>query len=173
MFCQIDFLNVCRCVCAGPLSLTNPYLRPFPSCSCAWFSPFLLCFPNGRRSDGVAFDAKGKQCVFLEFTCPMVSVTSSDEGDWAERKELEKNERYVMHLYFIKYLSSLNGRPWNCSQANFTVGGRGSLKRSQFKDRLCLLRVTESKAIDKIRALTVSIVAHYPQAFLRLYSAQP
>jgi len=110
----------------------------------------------GQRLDGVAFDAKGKQCVFLEFTRPMDLVTSSDEGDWAERKELEKNERYGMHLYFINDLSALNGRPWNCSQANFTVGARGSLKRTQFQDRLCLLRVTNSKARDKIPALAVS-----------------
>jgi len=41
-----------------------------------------------QRPDGVAFDAKNKQYVFLEFTRPMDSVTSSDEGDWAERKEL-------------------------------------------------------------------------------------
>jgi len=54
----------------------------------------------GQRPDGVAFDAKNKHCVFLEFTRPMDSVTSSDEGDWAETKELEKNERYRMHIYF-------------------------------------------------------------------------
>ena len=65
----------------------------------------------GRRPNVVAFDAKGKQCVFLEFIRPMNSVTSSDEGDWAEKKELEKNERYGMHLYFINYFSALNGRP--------------------------------------------------------------
>jgi len=35
-------------------------------------------------------------------------VTSSDEGDWAERKELEKNDRYCMHLYFINYLSAFS-----------------------------------------------------------------
>jgi len=51
----------------------------------------------------------------------MDSVTSSDEGDCAERKELEKNERYGMHIYFINYLSALNGRPWNSTQANFTA----------------------------------------------------
>jgi hypothetical protein len=39
----------------------------------------------------------------------MDSVTSSDEGDWAERKELEKNEKYGMHLYFIDYLGALGG----------------------------------------------------------------
>jgi len=81
----------------------------------------------------------------------MDSVTSSDEGDWAEGTELEKNERYGMRLYLINYLGALNGRPWNCSQASFTVGARGSLKRTQFKDILCLLGVTDSKA-----ALTLS-----------------
>jgi len=102
----------------------------------------------GRRPDRVAFDAKGQQCVFLEFTRPMDLVTSSDEGDWPERKELEKNERYGMHLYIINHLSALSGR----SQANFTVGARGSLKKIQFQDRLRLLGVTDSraKARDKI-----------------------
>jgi len=86
----------------------------------------------------------------------MDSVTSSDEGDWAERKELEKNEKFRMHLYFINHLSALHGRLWNCSQANFTVRARDSLKRTQFQDRLCLLEVTISKARDRIRALTAS-----------------
>ena len=97
-----------------------------------------------RRPDGVAFDAKSKHCVFLEFTRPMDSVTSLDEGDWAEIKELEKNERYGMHIYFINYLSALHGRPWNCTHANFTVGALGFLKKTQFKDRLCVLGVTNS-----------------------------
>jgi hypothetical protein len=83
-------------------------------------------------------------------------VTFSEEGDLAEIKELEKNERYGMHIYFINYLSALHGRPWNCTQANFTVGARGSLKQTQFQDRLCLLGVTNSKARDKIRVVTVS-----------------
>jgi len=104
-----------------------------------------------QRPDGVAFDDKNKHCVFLELTCPMDLVTSSQEGDWAERKELEKNARYGMHIYFINYLSALHGRPWNCTQANFTVGARGSLKQTQFQDRLRLLGVTNSKARDKIQ----------------------
>jgi len=33
------------------------------------------------RPDGVAFDDKNKHCVFLEFTRPMDSETSSPEGD--------------------------------------------------------------------------------------------
>jgi len=85
----------------------------------------------------------------------MNSVTSS-EGDWAEMKELEKNERYGMHIYFMNHLSALHGRPWNCTQANFTVGARGTLKQNQFQDRLRHLGVTNSKARNKIRVLTVS-----------------
>jgi len=61
---------------------------------------------QGRRQDGVAFDAKGKQCVFLEFTRSMDSVSSSDKGNWAERKELEKNKMYTLNRYLINYLSA-------------------------------------------------------------------
>jgi len=103
-----------------------------------------------RKLDGVAFDDKNKHCVFLEFTRPMDSLTSSPEGDWAERKELEKNARYGMHIYFINHLSTLHGRPWNSTPANFTVGARGSLKQTQFQDRLRLLGVPNSKARGKI-----------------------
>jgi len=123
----------------------------------------------GRRPDGVAFDAKGKQCVLLEFTRPMDSVTSSDEEDWAERKELEKNERNGMHIYFINYLGTLHGRPWNCTQASFTVGARGSLQKTRFQDRLCLLEVTNSKTRDKIRVLTVSKTLALSNIVLKLF----
>jgi len=108
------------------------------------------------RPDGVAFDDKNKHCVLLEFTRPMDSVSSSPEGDWAERKELEKNARYGMHIYCINHLSALHGRPWNSTQADFTAGARGSLEQTQFQDRLRLLGVANSKARGKIRALTVS-----------------
>ena len=47
------------------------------------------------RPDGVAFNAKDKERDFLEFTRPMDCVTSSDEGDRAERKESEKDTRYL------------------------------------------------------------------------------
>jgi len=94
---------------------------------------------------------------------------SEEEGDWAEIKELEKNERYGIHIYFINYLSALHGRPWNCTQANFTVGARGSLKKTQFQDRLCLLGVTNSKARDKTRVLTVSKTPALSDIILKLF----
>jgi len=96
----------------------------------------------------------------------MDSVTSSQEGDWVEKKELEKNVRYGMHIYFINHLSALHGRPWNCTQANFTVGARGSLKLTQFQDRLRLLVVTTSKARDKI---TVSKTLALSDIILKLF----
>ena len=79
----------------------------------------------------------------LEFTRLMDLVSSSGEGDrdLAERKELEKNERYGLHRYFINHLSAFKGRPWNCSQINFTVGARRSLRKIQFHERLHLLGV--------------------------------
>ena len=70
-----------------------------------------------------------------------------------------------MHLCFINYLSAFNGRPWNCSQANFTV----ALKRTQFQDRLCLLGVMNFKARDKIRALTVSKTLALSDIILKLF----
>jgi len=115
-----------------------------------------ITFFYSLRPDGVAFDDKNKHCVLLEFIRPMDSVSSSPEGDWVERKDFEKNARYGMHIYFINHLSALHGRPWNCTQANFIAGARGSLKQTQFQDRLRLLGVTNSKATEKIRALTVS-----------------
>jgi len=78
----------------------------------------------------------------------MDSVSFSDEGDWAERKELQKNEKYSLHRYVINYLSAVKRKPWNCSQINFTVGARDSLKVIQFQERFHLLGVTNSKAID-------------------------
>ena len=55
------------------------------------------------RPDGVAFNAKDKECIFLEFTRPMDSVISSDEGDWSELKKSEKDARYAHHGYLIIY----------------------------------------------------------------------
>jgi len=74
-----------------------------------------------------------------------------------------------MHIYFINYLSALHGRPWNCTQANFTVGARGSLKQTQFQDRLRLFGVTNSKARDKIRVLTVSKKIALSDIILKLF----
>ena len=67
------------------------------------------------------------------------------------------------------HLSALHGRPWNCTQSNFTAGARGSLKQTQFQDRLHLLGVTNPKAREKIRALTVSKTLALSDIILKLF----
>jgi len=88
------------------------------------------------RPDGAAFDDKNKHCVLLEFTRPMDSVSSSPEGDWAERKELEKNARYGMHIYFINHLSALHGRPSAFGVKN--PKGRGKIRALTVSKTLAL-----------------------------------
>jgi len=41
--------------------------------------------------------------------------------DWAQDKDLEKNERYSRHLEFIWWLSKSTGLKWSTAQYNFTV----------------------------------------------------
>jgi len=74
-----------------------------------------------------------------------------------------------MHIYFINHLSAFHGRPWNCTQSNFTAGARGSLKQTHFQDRLRLLGVTNSKAREKIPALTVSKTLALSDIILKLF----
>ena len=99
----------------------------------------------------------------------MDSKSPLEEGDWAERKELEKNPRYGLHLYFIHHLSALQGNTWKCSHINFTVGARGSLKKEQFQDRLQSLGVTNAKAKETTRALTVSKALVLSDIILKLF----
>ena len=63
------------------------------------------------RPDGVAFKDKNKHCVLLDFTRPMDSVSSSPKGDWAERKELEKNANPSSLLGSPKTKNC--GTPWH------------------------------------------------------------
>jgi len=81
--------------------------------------------------------------VFLEFTRPMDSQKSSPEDleDWAEKRNIAKNLRYENHRSFLeKYSDCKLGRlRWTCTQANFTVGVRGSIKSEDFNSRLASL----------------------------------
>ena len=63
----------------------------------------------------------------------MDSIDFSDDGDWVERKEAEKDERYALQRYFTNLMSAQKGKGWDCTQINFTVGARGSLKHSSSK----------------------------------------
>jgi len=121
------------------------------------------------RPDGVAFNEMEKKCILLEFTRPMDSKDSLDEGDWADIKEAEKNARYALVRYFINWMSTRRGRVWDCTQINFTVGARGSIKQNQFQDRLTQLGVTCSKARENIRKLTVAKTLALSDIILKLF----
>jgi len=99
----------------------------------------------------------------------MDSIDSSDDGDWAESKEAEKNARYALVRYFINLMSARRGRGWDCAQINFTVGARGSLKQNQFQDRLTQLGVTNSKARENIHKLTVAKTLALSDIILKLF----
>ena len=121
------------------------------------------------RPDGVAFNDKDKERVFLDFTRPMNSVISSEEGEWAEGTEAEKHARYAHHRYFINYLSARRCKQLKCTQINFNVGVRGSLKETQFDERLTLLGVSNSNARDNIRIFTVSMTLAFSDIILKLF----
>ena len=48
------------------------------------------------RPDEIAFNAEDRKCVFLEFTRPMDTLTSSldEPADWAEKKNIAKDLQY-------------------------------------------------------------------------------
>jgi len=128
-----------------------------------------------RRPDGVAFDAKSNHCVFLEFTLPMDSVTSSAEGDWAEIKELEKNKRYTMHIYFINYLSAFHGAILELNTSQLHSWSTWLPQEDP------IARQTPPSLSDEAQSRrqnpnahsvkNTSLVGHHPQAFPRLHLA--
>ena len=75
--------------------------------------------------------------------------------DWAEKKELEKNERYSSHLGFINHLSNREKSGWKAFQTIFTRGVRGSLHTNHFLTRLESLGVKNKNTREAIRNRTV------------------
>jgi len=76
--------------------------------------PEIRAIPKGKPA-GSPFNAKDNECVFLEFTRPMDFVTSSKEGNCAERKTAEKDARYAHHQYFINHMNVQRGRQLKCT----------------------------------------------------------
>ena len=97
--------------------------------------------------------------LFLEFTRPMDTRTGSLEepGDWAEEKDSLKNLRYENHRNFLEAYSrrKLGRLGWTCTQANFTVGARGSIKTKDFDTRLAGLGIPEKNVRRIIAVRTV------------------
>ena len=131
----------------------------------------------GRRPDEAAFDAMDKQCVFLEFTRLMDSVRSSDEGDWAERKELEKRMRDTECTFTLSIiLASSVGDPEIARKPTSRLE-HGALSRgSKSKTDSAFLGWQTPSQRQNMSAYSVknaSPIGHYPQAFSRLCSSQP
>ena len=125
------------------------------------------------RPDGIAFNAEGRECVFLEFKRPMDSWEDSPEepADWAEKRDIVKNPRYEHHRAFLKEYSDrkLRRLRWTCTQANFTVGVRRSIKSEDFDSRLAGLGVHEEKVREVIATCMVRKKLEIPDAMLRIF----
>jgi len=117
-----------------------------------------------RRPDGLAFDKEKKLFVFLEYTRAM-----DTNEDWAEKKELEKNERYSSHLGFINHLSNREKSGWKASQTNFTTGVWGSLRTNQFHMRLESLGVKNKNMREAIRNRTVQKTLSMSDMILKFF----
>ena len=125
------------------------------------------------RPDGIAFNAEDKICVFLEFTRPMDTRLGSPEepGDWAEEKDSVKNFRYENHRNFLETYSNrkLGRLGWSCTQANFTVGARGSIKTEDFDTRLAGLGIPDKSVRRAITVRTVRKTLELSDAMLSIF----
>ena len=126
------------------------------------------------RPDGIAFNAEDRICVFLEFTRPMDTRTgliAEEPGDWAEEKDSLKNLRYENHRSFLEdYSRRILGRlSWTCTQTNFTVGARGSIKTEDFDARLAGLGILDKKVRQVIVIRTVRKTLELSDAMLSIF----
>lgn len=107
--------------------------------------------------------------MFLEFTRPMDSQKSSPEdlADCAEKKDIAKNLRYENHRIFLEEYSDrkLGRLRWTCTQANYTVGVRGSIKSEDFDSGKSRVPVQEKKS----ERLLVRKTLELSDAMLRIF----
>lgn len=129
---------------------------------------FLAC-----RPDGIGFNVEDRDCRLLEFTRPMDAQQSTPEvpEDWAEKKDIAKDSRYENHRSFIEEYSSRKqgSLRWKCTQANFTVGVRGSIKTEDFNKRLEGLGIQGKKIRDEITTRTVRKTLEISDAMLTTF----
>jgi len=129
---------------------------------------FLAC-----RPDGIGFNVEDRDCRLLEFTRPMDAQQSTPEvpEDWAEKKDIAKDSRYKNHRSFIEEYSSRKqgSLRWKCTQANFTVGVRGSIKTEDFNKRLEGLGIQGKKIRDEITTRTVRKTLEISDAMLTTF----
>ena len=125
------------------------------------------------RPDGIAFNTEDRKCVFLEFTRPMDTREGSldEPADWAEEKDFAKDLRYKNHRsYLEEYRKHKLGRlRWSCTQANFRVELRGSIKTDDFDTRLAGLGIPEKKVRRVIAVRTVRKTLELSDVMLSIF----
>ena len=89
--------------------------------------------------------------------------------DWAEKKEQEKNDRYISLLGFMNHLNHREKSGWKESQTDFTTGVRGSLHTNQFFARLESLGVKNKKTREAIRNRTVQRTLSMSDMILKFF----
>ena len=74
--------------------------------------------------------------------------------DWAEKKDIAKDSRYENHRLFLEEYSSrkLGSLRWTCTQVNFTMGVRGSIKTEDFGSRLASLGKKSEMRLSSARS---------------------
>ena len=124
---------------------------------------FLAAWP-----EGVAFEMRGRICVFMEFTRPMNSPCDAPPK-WAEKKDTYKSGKYARQRNFIEHLSELRGMSWTCQQSNFSVGKRGSIRTADFDGRLKQLGVESGKDRDVILTNAIYKTLDLTDSLLKLF----
>ena len=92
-------------------------------------------------------------------------------ADWVKKKDIAKNLRYEHHRAFLEeYTERKLGRlRWTCTQANFTVCLRGSIKSEDFDSRLAGLGVNEKKIREVIATRTIRKTLKMSDAMLKIF----
>ena len=101
-------------------------------------------------------------------------ISSIDEPtDWTEEpdKDITKDLHYENHRIFLEEYSErkLGRLRWSCTQANFTVGVRGSIKTDDFDTRLAGLGIPEKKVRRAIAVRTVRKTLELLDAMLSIF----
>jgi len=118
--------------------------------------------------------------AFLEYTRSIDSRDGASEQpdwytgadwslDWAQDKDLEKHTRYARHFGDIRWASRKQGTTWITSQYIFTVGVRGSVIETAWKDRLTKLGVKNAKTRDVIRRQAICKTLELSDVILRQF----
>ena len=89
----------------------------------------------------------------------------------AEKKDIAKHLHYAHHRTSLEEYSDrkLGRLRWTCTQTNFTVGVRGSIKSEDFNSWLAGIGVHEKKVWEVIATHTVRKTLELLDALLKIF----